>query len=137
MKRCWRCKTSKAPDEFHRNKSERDGLSARCKTCVAADRKDHPERYRRYKHDTHLRNSYGVEPETYRAMLHAAGGQCQICGANSPGGGKRNFCVDHCHRTGVVRGLLCNRCNRAVGLLKDDAQVLANAITYLRSYAHQ
>ena len=65
--------------------------------------------------------------EHYEAMLDAKGGVCAICG-DAPSGTVLH--VDHHHETGVVRGLLCNRC---LGLLKDDPAVLRAALAYLEA----
>lgn len=132
-KRCWCCKTVKPLEAFYRNRGEKDGRCGRCAQCSRDHRKENPERYRKYKHDTHLRSNYGVSPERYQEMLAAAHGQCRICKSAEPGGGKRNFAVDHCHETGVVRGLLCNRCNRALGMFGDSADTLRAAAAYLES----
>ena len=60
---------------------------------------------------------------------------CQICGSEGFSMSKREdsekLCIDHCHNTGIVRGKLCHNCNRALGLLGDDTDILRKAITYL------
>lgn len=74
---------------------------------------------------------YGVSPERYRDLWRAQGGRCAIC--QHPGGRGRAqlLCVDHAHDDGHVRGLLCDNCNRAIGLLGDSPHVLDRAATYL------
>lgn len=86
---------------------------------------------RRYKtHDraVHYERRYGITEDCYRTMLEEQGGVCAVCFA-SPSG--RRLDVDHCHDTGEVRGLLCNRCNQALGLLQDDEDRLRRAIEYI------
>jgi hypothetical protein len=67
--------------------------------------------------------------EEYDALLDEQGHVCAICGGDD---GERNLAVDHCHTSGVVRGLLCSNCNKALGLLRDDTARLAAAIAYLK-----
>jgi hypothetical protein len=72
----------------------------------------------------------------YLVMLDQQGGCCKICGSTDPGstqGRKRRYlCVDHCHATGRVRGLLCSKCNTGLGSFGDDTARLQAAIEYLR-----
>lgn len=63
-------------------------------------------------------------------MVASQGGVCRIC-ANKPPNGKR-LCVDHDHETGAVRGLLCQKCNTAIGMLNDDPALVERALDYLR-----
>jgi hypothetical protein len=70
---------------------------------------------------------YGISPAEYDALLAKQGGACAICRKRS----KQRLCVDHCHLTGVVRGLLCNECNGALGYLRDDQASLVAALAYL------
>lgn len=60
----------------------------------------------------------------------AQGGVCAICRRNVPHRGKY-MCVDHCHATGVIRGILCANCNRAIGLLEDNPEFIRGALRYL------
>jgi hypothetical protein len=76
----------------------------------------------------------GITPEDYDRMFVAQEGMCAVCKTTETGSnqhGKQSFCVDHNHETGKVRGLLCHNCNRAEGLLKGNAQALAD---YLKRY---
>lgn len=87
-----------------------------------------------YAQAKHLADKYGLTPERYDAMLVEQDGKCAICGTTEAGGRSGRFHVDHDHATGVVRALLCNRCNPLIGLAEDDAGVLTAAIAYLERH---
>jgi len=89
------------------------------------------QRARRQKRqrEVHLKADYGISLEDYHAMLARQGGACAIC--------RRKFdqtpCVDHCHSSGKVRGLLCRKCNIGLGFCKDDLKLMRAATAYLES----
>jgi Recombination endonuclease VII len=83
-----------------------------------------------------LRKKYGLSLEQYQEMLKEQDGKCYCCG-DPPTGHKTLLAVDHCHKTGTVRRLLCDRCNRAIGLFKDDPSILRRAAEYLEGYLQQ
>lgn len=64
----------------------------------------------------------------YNRMLGVQNGLCKICGMINDG---KSLCVDHCHKTGKIRGLLCANCNSGIGMMKDSPDILRNAIDYL------
>jgi hypothetical protein len=72
----------------------------------------------------------GVSKEVYRNYLKTHNGLCDIC--QQAERLKRALCIDHCHKTGKFRGLLCATCNRAIGLLKDSPDLLRRATEYLQ-----
>lgn len=74
--------------------------------------------------------STGITLARFEEMLKAQGGVCAICFHVSEDG--RQLCVDHCHKTGKIRGLLCSACNTGIGLMKDDVSLMENAIKYLQ-----
>jgi Recombination endonuclease VII len=74
----------------------------------------------------HVRQ-YGISAAEYDALLKKQNGACAVCRRRS----KERLCVDHCHLTGMIRGLLCRRCNLALGILKDDQGSLIAAVAYL------
>lgn len=77
---------------------------------------------------------YGLTGAEYLALLASQGGGCAICGAETGVPGKKaRLPVDHCHKTGAVRGLLCLRCNTGLGMFMDDPGMLQIAIRYLTS----
>lgn len=92
-----------------------------------------------YKRRHVLKKLYDLTPEQYAELFEAQGRCCAICKTTEPGGkhaGKPNrsswhWPVDHDHVTGRVRGLLCEHCNRAIGLLKDDPEIIAAAARYV------
>jgi hypothetical protein len=81
--------------------------------------------------DYRLRKEYGITAQEYDDIAESQGGRCAICGVTSADNTGRRLAVDHCHDTGLVRGLLCSPCNMAIGLLGDDPIRLSNAIAYL------
>ena len=75
-----------------------------------------------------FRKVYGISWADYEAMFERQGGACAICKRTG-----LTLCVDHCHLTGEVRGLLCIRCNSAIGFCSDDPAVLQAAAAYLQA----
>lgn len=137
-RRCLGCGETKSLEEFYAKKS-------RCKPCqnaaiadwkrrnpdkVAAGAKRWRSHQPEYAFAWNLRKQFGMELEDYERLLSKQGGQCAICG-KSPG--VRRLAVDHDHKTGRVRGLLCGSCNTALGKLGDTAEGLTRAIQYLQS----
>lgn len=141
-KTCCVCEERKPFDEFYSLKSQIDGKSYRCKLCDGKARKkwaeNNPERSSYSSRNRRLKHVYGVDIEWYENQMEKQNHCCAICGVheNSTTGERKdwNFAVDHCHLTGAVRGLLCNKCNRALGMLNDSEKLLNNAIKYLQQY---
>lgn len=116
-------------------------LSSYCKSCaveknrLCAERD--PSRYERFERPSKLKRLYGITVEDYNRMLVEQRGGCAICGSTDAKHRKYTrakvaaFSVDHDHKTGNVRGLLCNHCNRAVGLINDNPNVAASMASYL------
>lgn len=141
-KKCTRCGAVKDRTAFNKNREGKYGpiLHAHCKECQSAAARqwfaENKERAKENRHRWNLANFYGITPEQYLAMLDEQGGVCAICGHDEPNehgrtGTKFRLSVDHCHETGRVRGLLCQKCNRAIGLLNDNTDLLRKAIGYL------
>lgn len=93
------------------------------------DRKYHNEHYIKGAHVAKQRmKNFGITQEEYNKMLESQNGVCAVCGGLNKGKG---LCVDHDHRTGKIRGLLCHKCNLALGMAEDNLETLKNLVTYL------
>jgi hypothetical protein len=98
------------------------GQSPRCNICRRRRERD-------TRHDAHLRQRYGIGIDDYYQLLASQGGGCAICGG---GTSYRYFNLDHNHKTGEPRGLLCATCNkRLLPAAKDDPARLRKAAHYL------
>ncbi len=84
--------------------------------------------------DKRLQKLYGITLEEYRSMFEAQGGCCVTCGSLFADSLARTLHVDHSHTSGEVRGLLCHRCNAALGLVSDDPQLLRALADYLEAH---
>lgn len=90
-------------------------------------RKNNPEKSYNKSMRHHYMREYGLTIDQVQIMEERQGGLCLICKQ------AKKLVVDHCHETGVVRGLLCKHCNTGIGLFKEDIQILESAIGYLKS----
>lgn len=81
------------------------------------------------KRDPWVLKRFGLTPEAYAELAEKHGGRCAICGGTQ----KRELAIDHCHKTGKVRALLCGKCNIGLGHFKDDPELLRKAAAYLES----
>lgn len=86
-----------------------------------------------HKKKRHLVRAYNITTKDFYQMLEVQGNKCLICKTDKPG--KRGFQVDHDHKTGKIRGLLCFRCNVGLGFFVDSVAALKSAIQYLEVLA--
>jgi DNA repair exonuclease SbcCD ATPase subunit len=95
------------------------------KETLAVKQKENQHRYR-------LSEVYGITEEEYAALLSAQGGKCAVCGGdNSSSRLSTHLFVDHDHKTGKIRGLLCNNCNMALGFARENPDILLKLRAYL------
>ena len=129
-KACTRCGEVKPLSEYYYRKPRR-AYESRCKGCCREVCKSFntPSVQR----NAVLKRKYGLTLESYNIMLKAQGGVCAICGEEEMVKG-RTLSVDHCHKTGKVRQLLCGNCNHALGKFKDNPDLLLKAINYLERH---
>jgi hypothetical protein len=116
---CRVCGRTRPIEAFSRRSSKKGRRRYYCKECGK---------------NRELLRRFGVLRSEYDAILSSQGGRCAICRVASPAttdSRRRMFCVDHCHATGKVRGLLCINCNRGLGLLGDDVEAIRRALAYL------
>lgn len=144
---CPRCQQTKSVVYFGRRSALADSpRKGYCRDCerayhearqtsaeVREARRADKRKYARSDRSRELRlgKLYGITLADYEAMLDAQGRCCAICSTDKPGGNAKHWHVDHCHSTGRVRGLLCSRCNLAIGQFNDDPELLIRACVYL------
>ena len=158
MKTCRMCNKPLPLTDFHPNRNAKDKLQYSCKRCMKqyantrrrvlmADpataearrakergwsdnrRATSPDRYKAITTNSLLQKAYGISLQEFNRLSTLQGEVCAIC--RSKCSNYSRLSVDHDHNTGAIRGLLCNTCNRGVGLLKDDPAILRTAAAYL------
>lgn len=138
---CCRCKVEKNVLEFVIARSERDGRRKQCRNCCAEltreENQKNPEKYAEIRRRANLKRCFGLTIEEYDRLMQRQGGVCAICGQRERNKAGRRMPVDHCHETGVVRGLLCSNCNGGIGKFHDDTEKMAKAIEYLKHHAKE
>lgn len=87
--------------------------------------------YRNHRRNKNYIRFYGITLDQYNEMLMSQNNSCAICKTPQVEGTKKRLCIDHCHDSKIVRGLLCYECNFALGKFKDDVNLLKAAIEYL------
>lgn len=155
---CCLCKENKPIEQFTKDKHDKTGYTYSCTKCRYIREKkryqDNPEaevirkqkakeRHRIYSKTeqgiinsrrSHLKRTFGISLELYNEMLKNQNGVCAICKQFNTHGQHAVLAVDHCHDTGNIRGLLCYKCNTALGQFQDNINNLEKAISYLKQY---
>lgn len=139
MKPCSCCKEVKPLTSFYRDPRAKNGLNSQCKPCCykAGQRwsAKHPEALARIRKKSsrkeRLKRFYGLTVADYEVLILKSGGKCAVCQNPFPSIKQRH--IDHDHVTGKIRGLLCQRCNNALGLLDDSPERLRAAAAYLEA----
>ena len=110
VKWCPRCAQELPLEKFGTNPGRRDGRAGYCSACDRAYQRQY---------------TFGLTPEAYEGLLEGQGGGCALCG------GTTRLAVDHCHDTGVVRGILCISCNVSLGQLGESIESITRVLAYL------
>lgn len=147
---CSACGQEKLSADFHRVYRGSDKRQYHCKACHA-DRvkKNYPKTqeqrraaYKRHKEKNplawknyQLKRDYGITLDMFYEMVKSQNGLCAICGDilrdRNLKNDQRASVVDHCHKTGFVRGILCNPCNAGIGMLRESKEIILKAVAYL------
>ena len=90
--------------------------------------------YPDYHKDKHLRGVYGITLEQYNSILEFQEYRCCVCGKHESEVPRKRLYVDHCHKSGDIRGLICAHCNTALGMVKDDVEILYRLAAYLNEF---
>jgi len=131
---CTVCKVPKQITAFGKHKNCKNGISSRCRSCtnrylreLTAKRSpdDLAKALKR-----RLKKEYGISFEEYMNIIERQSGVCAICG-KTPFQISGKMCLDHCHKTGKIRGVLCTLCNTGIGMFNDSEDNLKEAINYL------
>jgi len=150
LNECVKCHWALPISEFRRDRNKKNNLKSWCKRCahIRTDNTRQRERelYKlnpesrkasgkrwRIKNPSRLKERlyrYNLTTEAYQTLMLKQGNKCAICGIPQIEL-KHSLHIDHCHTTGKIRGLLCGRCNWAIGLLKDNINILKSAVKYL------
>lgn len=154
---CTDCKERKPVIEFpeHTNKRKLDDGSVveykvrrkKCHSCLtkqtlaARDKRfKTPEELRLYRlkvvRKCNLKRLYGLTEEDFESILEAQNHKCKICNIDICRNAKirnQKTCIDHCHTSGKVRGVLCHKCNICLGLMDDDPARVETMLNYLKN----
>lgn len=151
MKRCSTCGLDRPTEDFSLNRTNPDGRAYRCRACVRDHYRANADAVLAYQAQYYAENrqqvldraraKHGLSGEDYNLLLAAQSGVCAICALPDDRGTR--LAVDHDHdccpgrySCGLcVRGLLCRRCNLALGLLREDQEIARAVIRYLEGFA--
>jgi len=121
MKTCTTCNQELPLTEFHKRTyaSGNTGYQNKCKNCTTKVRRSY------YKPHEYMRRKFNLTDAEYQKLMLTD--NCEICGVEI----KQKKCIDHCHKNEKIRGVLCNNCNTALGLVGDNVETLSRMINYL------
>lgn len=141
-KTCTKCNKNKDLNQFSKDNAKKDGLYSSCTECrTAHNNSDSAKKIKKewrinnkpLMREKNYKKSYGMSIDDYNVLFEKQNGKCAICGSVETKRKASNFfAVDHCHKTGKVRGLLCDRCNVGIGSLEDSYDIVLSAANYLR-----
>lgn len=157
IKICKHCSKEKTFDEFAKRPSRKIGYQSWCRKCMNEYKKRIPK-YKETRREYDKKNrkkiqmsdrkrnrkrileKFGISEQVYDELLIAQDGKCAICkndetAVDNRYGLKKRLAVDHNHITGKIRGLLCTKCNSALGFLKEDINIIISMLKYIEEYA--
>lgn len=142
FKPCIICEKNKPINDFHKNlnKDKRFNVCKECHYQRYNDWRKKPENKEKiikYRRNHVFKRRYGINIEQYDQMVIKQNNLCLICEKQPDNYGPpqvKRLSIDHCHITGTIRGLLCHRCNTALGAFHEDINIINKAIVYLKKH---
>lgn len=134
--KCNTCKETKPHQLFSKKNGTKRGYAHRCKVCHNAyvretwyknngeSQRDATKKYKRENRYKVLASRYETTEDVISNLFSKAGNACEVCKS------KKDLCVDHCHSSGSVRGILCKSCNTSLGMLREDSERILNLARY-------
>jgi hypothetical protein len=138
-KTCVKCGCNKPITEFQKESRYKDGLCPCCKLCESNKAKIYSQTpsgkksVKRRCTNSNFKSKHGWTLEKYEEQLKLQNNKCAICGIDIENYNRR-FSIDHNHKTNKIRELLCNRCNVALGLIKENIETLYHMIDYIKKH---
>ncbi len=133
MRTCPSCKATKPLSDYWKHSRDHEGAQVYCKACNGEKNTHYKRENPKTVWAAGLKSKHGITAARYFEMLDSQKGACAACGGPHFGTGW-TFHVDHDHATGVVRGLLCQNCNIALGCVKDSIEHLNKLIDYVKGF---
>ena len=132
-KQCTSCLSEKPLLDFHWHYKEKGIRRHSYKVCRSNVEKlrQRTAPYKEYRTNYNLQKAYGISSSEYEEKLKYQNYACAICNKKAT---TKALAVDHCHKTGNVRSLLCGLCNTGLGQFKDNPELLIKAADYLRKH---
>lgn len=121
--RCIKCDSVKPLSEFYKTDRINTGYKNTCKSCIKIRERN-----------SKIKRMYNISIDEYQILLNKQNNKCAICHTEFT---NQKQCIDHDHNTEEVRGILCDSCNRGLGLLKDDPIIILRAVRYLKAHVKQ
>ena len=140
FKLCPDCCQIKRFQDFHNDQRSKSGKSSYCKECMQKKNllwlNKNKQKYLIYQQNHKFQTRYNISLNDFNKLFQKQNGVCAICGkpelSTNCKGKIRNLSVDHNHKTGQVRGLLCGNCNTGFGSFQENISILKSAIKYAR-----
>jgi hypothetical protein len=151
VRTCSKCKIEKNISDFYKRNSRISGVFSECKLCNNKRSKEYKKKnlekvsvkFKEYylknidkikeynrsekRKNVEFKNRYGITLDQRNKLFENQGGKCLTCLTTKA----KKFCVDHCHKSGKIRGILCDNCNKAIGLIKDKKETAYRIFNYL------
>lgn len=145
MKICTKCEQEKELSKFYKDKAQKSGLRPSCIACEKKYRSENKHikkqwqlKNRHKDRNSHYKRNYGITLDDYNELLKSQHNKCAICKSTETKNKLTKYLVvDHCHESSKVRGLLCDKCNTALGAFDDNIDTLKEAIKYLENNNEQ
>jgi len=135
-KTCCTCKQTLPLKDFYKRGENREKTRSDCKKCTLEKHSQYGFINYAVSKRRHLKDDFNITLEYYDDLVRKQNNKCAICKQEETAltnnkSRIKSLCVDHCHKTGKIRGLLCQKCNLILGIMKDNTELFKECTNYL------
>lgn len=133
--KCIKCLIDKPEKEMVKDIGKKVGYRKICYNCqnkrLKVYREKNRDRIKNNSYKYNIKSRYNLSMNEYENMKKSQNNLCKICNGKNKKTTRDRLCIDHCHKTGKIRGLICDSCNNGIARFNEDISILKNAIKYL------